>query len=233
VAFNKPKNVLSTDEPHENDTRRTVREFIPIEGHLVNVGRLDADSEGLMVLTNDGELANRLTHPRYQHTKTYKVVVYGLPNAETLSRWQAGIVVEDDETGESYKTAPCSVTVVDGGKETTLRIIMTEGKKRQIRRVATALGYPVKSLLRTHIGKLALGTLRPGEWRELTAKDLEALKTPADEMRASRPHPARSSRPARPSVPARGRPPKTERTGRTGRSPTPRRPNRNNRRGDR
>lgn len=194
IAFNKPRYVLSTDEPHEDDNRRTVREFIPHEGHLFNVGRLDADSEGLMVLTNDGGLANRLTHPRYRHTKTYKVVVTGLPTPETIARWEKGITLQDDETGESFTTAPCTVKVLDGGKETTLRIVMTEGKKRQIRRVALTLGHPVRSLIRTHIGGLPLGELRPGEWRELNPKDLKQLTTSSSDFRPPKRQSSRAPR---------------------------------------
>lgn len=194
IAFNKPRYVLSTDEPHEDDNRRTVREFIPHEGHLFNVGRLDADSEGLMVLTNDGDLANRLTHPRYRHTKTYKVVISGLPTPETIARWEKGITLEDDETGESFTTAPCTVKVLDGGKETTLRIVMTEGKKRQIRRVASTLGHHVRSLIRTHIGALPLGELRPGEWRELNAKDLKLLTRSSEDFRPPKRQSSRAPR---------------------------------------
>jgi hypothetical protein len=105
------------------------------------------------------------------------------------------VFVQDEESGEGYKTAPCYVKIMEGGKETTLRIVMTEGKKRQIRRVASILGHPVKSLMRTHVGKLPLGTLRPGDWRELTSKDLAALKTPADELKwGSKPTKVRATR---------------------------------------
>jgi 23S rRNA pseudouridine2605 synthase len=183
IAFNKPKQVVSSNVRYQNDDRRTVREMIPLEGHLFTIGRLDADSEGLIILTNDGDLANELSHPSYRHTKTYKVVVQGLPSEETLKRWQEGVFVQDEENGKEYKTKPCYVKIMEGGKETTLRIVMTEGKKRQIRRVASILGHPVKSLMRTHIGTLPLGTLRPGDWRELTSKDIAALKTSAEEMK--------------------------------------------------
>jgi pseudouridine synthase len=192
IAFNKPKYVLA-DDGHKDDNRKTFRDFLPYSEHLFSAGRLDVDSEGLMVLTNDGELANRLTHPRYRHTKTYKVVVVGLPSPETLEKWQRGVTIIEDD-GSSYRTAPCSVTIIDGGKETTLRIIMTEGKKRQIRRVAAQLGHPVLSLIRTQIGKLGLGSLRPGEWRELSPKDLAALKTPSRDFAP----PQRAPRPRRP-----------------------------------
>ena len=183
IAFNKPRYVLSTDEPHEGDTRKTIYDFIPVKDHLFSAGRLDADSEGLMVLTSDGDLANRLTHPRYHHTKTYKVVVSGLPTQDVLNRWQRGVELLNED-GTTELTGPCTIKVMEGGeKETTLRIVMTEGKKRQIRRSASLFGHNVRSLIRTHMGTLALGTLRPGEWRELTAKDLTALKTPAEELK--------------------------------------------------
>lgn len=183
IAFNKPRYVLSTDEPHEGDTRKMVKDFLPFDEHLFSAGRLDADSEGLMVLTNDGDLANRLTHPRYRHTKTYKVQVSGLPSSETIERWQRGVTLMDEDTGESFNTAPCIVKLLEGDKQiSTLRIIMTEGKKRQIRRVASLLGHTVRSLIRTHIGKLPLGELRAGEWRQLDAKDIKTLTQNADEM---------------------------------------------------
>jgi 23S rRNA pseudouridine2605 synthase len=210
IAFNKPKNVVSSNVRYPDDDRRTVREMIPIEGHLFTIGRLDADSEGLIILTNDGELANELSHPRYHHTKTYKAIVQGLPSADTIQKWQTGVFIQDEETGEGYKTAPCYVKIVDGGKETTLRIIMTEGKKRQIRRVASMLGHPVKSLSRTHIGKLPLGTLRPGDWRELTPKDIAALKASAEELkRSSKPIKVRAARPARKESPSAAKPRKS------------------------
>jgi pseudouridine synthase len=189
ILLNKPRNVLTTNKPHKGDERQTVRELVPFTGeHLFTVGRLDADSEGLVVLTNDGELVQRLTHPKYRHTKTYKVTVYGLPNESVLERWQKGVML-DDEDG---MTAPCVVKITHGDRAfTTLQIIMTEGKKRQIRRVATILGHPVRQLMRTHIGKLGIGSLRPGEWRELTAADLDLLKQseplPKRERRGFRP----------------------------------------------
>jgi pseudouridine synthase len=198
IAFNKPKQVVSSSVRYANDDRRTVREMIPVEGHLFTIGRLDADSEGLIILTNDGDLANKLSHPSYRHTKTYKVVVQGLPSSETIQRWQEGVYVQDEENGKEYKTKPCYVKIIEGGKETTLRIVMTEGKKRQIRRVASILGHPVKSLIRTHIGTLPLGSLRPGDWRELTSKDLAALKTSAEEIKevSKAKRAARTMRPA-------------------------------------
>jgi len=182
IALYKPINVLTTNVARHDDARKTVRDLVPFQGHLFTIGRLDADSEGLVVLTNDGDLTQRLSHPRYGHTKTYRVTVYGLPEQETIAQWESGVYLEEG------KTAPCRVKIIKGGKDfTTLEVVMMEGKKRQIRRVASQLGYPVRWLVRTHIGELGLGSLRPGEWRELDAKDLEALKTPAAKLRRTRP----------------------------------------------
>jgi 23S rRNA pseudouridine2605 synthase len=207
IAFNKPKYVLSTDEPHEGDTRKTVREFIPFEEHLFSIGRLDADTDGLMVLTNDGDLANRLSHPRYRHSKTYKVVVAGLPSLQTVEQWQRGVTLLEED-GTTFTTQPCYVKITDGDREaTTLRVIMTEGKKRQIRRVATQLGHPVRSLTRTQIGQLQLGSLRSGEWRELSDADLGLLKKTAPEIGATkRATAAPKRRVTRPTGPASDRP---------------------------
>ena len=165
IMLNKPKQVLSTDKPHRGDKRETVADLIGRNEHLFSIGRLDADSEGMVVMTNDGDLSQKLSHPRYRHSKTYRVEVLGLPVAETLERWQEGIFLDDG------KTAPCIVEITKGSvRGTTLRIIMTEGRKRQIRRIAAALGHPVQRLTRTHIGMLALGDLELGKWRELKPK---------------------------------------------------------------
>lgn len=181
IALYKPKQVLSTNEPHRGDNRQTVFDLIPFKERLFSIGRLDADSEGLIVLTNDGEMAQRLSHPRFKHTKTYKVQVVGLPSERALERWQSGVELEDG------MTAPCVVKIIKGDpRETTLRIIMTEGKKRQIRRVASLLGHPVRRLVRTHIGMLSVEGLRPGEWREMNAADIEALQTPARDIKQLR-----------------------------------------------
>lgn len=178
-VLNKPTNVLSTNKAPEGDDRPTVREMIPYDDHLFAIGRLDAQSEGLMVMTNDGELTNRLAHPRYEHTKTYKVTVYDEPSEETLETWRNGLWLEEG------RTAACSVRVLDtdhANGTTTLRIIMIEGKKRQIRRVAAKLGHPVRRLMRTHIGQLGLGTLRRGEWYRLDGEEVRYMQEPAWEL---------------------------------------------------
>jgi pseudouridine synthase len=180
-VFHKPTNVLSTNKAPEGDDRSTVRELIPVEGHLFSIGRLDAESEGLIVLTNDGDVANKLSHPRYEHTKTYNVTVYGKPDSDTLVKWENGVWLD------GTRTAPCFIRVIEENPETTtLRIIMIEGRKRQIRRVASMLGHPVKKLVRTHIGQLGLGTLRRGTWYRLEEEEVQAMLVPAEEVKVIR-----------------------------------------------
>ncbi|MCC6612112.1 MAG: pseudouridine synthase [Anaerolineae bacterium] len=180
-AVHKPRNMLTSPTQRADDNRKTVLQLIPHEGHLFSIGRLDADSEGLVVLTNDGELAQRLSHPRYKHTKTYRVLVEGLPRTETLEKWQNGVYLEEG------RTAPCQIDVIRGdAKETVLQVTMTEGKKRQIRRIGAILGHPVKRLTRRAIGCLELGSLKPNEWRTLTDPEINLLKTPSPALKLIR-----------------------------------------------
>jgi 23S rRNA pseudouridine2605 synthase len=187
VALYKPMQTLSTDQPHRGDRRATARSLIPLETRLFAIGRLDADSEGLMLFTNDGDLAHRLSHPRFGHEKEYRVLVVGRPAEEILSTWRRGVQLEDG------MTAPAGVTVVGGEKGATwLRVIMREGRKRQIRRVAASLRHPVRRLIRVRIGPVGLGQLKPGEWRALTEAELTALSRRRRPRR--RPGRGRSSR---------------------------------------
>ena len=180
IVVNKPKGVLSTNA-QAGDERENIRDMIDAPGHLFSIGRLDADSEGLMVLTNDGAVANKLSHPRYEHTKTYKVTVKGKLSRETRLRWESGIWLDKS------RTAACSLRILETSKRaTTVRLVMTEGRKRQIRRVAAALGHPVMRLVRTHIGQLGLGTLRKGAWYQLDESEIAAMMQPADELREIR-----------------------------------------------
>jgi 23S rRNA pseudouridine2605 synthase len=167
----KPYGVVSTNKPQPQEKRRVVRDFIPHKGHLFTVGRLDADSEGLILLTNDGDLADKLMHPRYGHRKTYEVLVKGTPDGKTLNAWRKGVKLDDGQTG------PAKVHVIEQrAHDTRLEIVMREGRKRQIRRVASLLGHPVKQLIRTRIEFLEIGHLRPGQWRTLSAKEVRLLK---------------------------------------------------------
>src|SRR5258706_794168 len=170
IALYKPRNVLSAAEGQ--DDRQTVRDLIPIEGHLYAVGRLDFDSEGLILMTNDGELTNKLTHPRFGHEKEYRVLVAHRPDEKQLTAWRRGVVLEDGD-----KTAPAEVNFIStSGKGAWIRVTMGEGKKRQIREVGRLLGLPVVKIIRLRIGTLKLGSLKPRQWRHLTAAEVDELK---------------------------------------------------------
>ncbi len=177
IALNKPQGLLSSTQAEAGDERGTIRDLVEAPGHLFTIGRLDVDSEGLMILTNDGALANRVSHPRYEHTKTYKVTVKGKLGQKARDSWEAGVWLDDS------RTAACSVTVLQSLKRSTvLRVVMVEGRKRQIRRVGMALGYPVVRLVRTHIGQLGLGTLRKGAWYQLDEDEVQAMLQPAPQL---------------------------------------------------
>ncbi len=172
IALYKPRNVLSTVEAEVGDQRQTVRDLIQIEGHLYPVGRLDFDSEGLVLMTNDGDLTNRLTHPRYGHEKEYRVLLARRPDEEQLGTWRRGVVLED-----GYKTQPADVRFEStSGKGAWIRVTMGEGRKRQIREIGMLLGLPVVRILRVRIGTLRLGNLKPRQWRHLTSEEVQALK---------------------------------------------------------
>jgi 23S rRNA pseudouridine2605 synthase len=172
IALHKPRFVLSTVEKEEGDNRQTVRALIPLEGHLYPVGRLDFESEGLVLMTNDGELTNKLTHPRYGHEKEYRVLIARRPDDSQLAIWRRGVVLE-----EGYKTAPADVRFEStSGKGAWIRVVMGEGRKRQIREIGLILGLPVVRILRVRIGNLRLGNLKPKQWRYLTAEEIIGLK---------------------------------------------------------
>jgi 23S rRNA pseudouridine2605 synthase len=193
IALYKPRNVISSvDDPIG---RKTVRELVPQTAHLHPVGRLDWDSEGLVLMTNDGDLTNRLTHPRYGHTKEYRVLLARQPATEQLDTWRRGVVVED-----GYKTAPAEVRPESkAGKGAWLRVTMGEGRKRQIREIGSLLGLPVVRIIRVRIGTLSLGTLRPGEWRYLSSEEVSRLqgktteRMPRERARSKRSSPAKGS----------------------------------------
>ena len=138
---------------------------------LYPVGRLDYDTEGLLLLTNDGELTNFLIHPRHEIAKTYEATVKGKPTAEELKRLESGVLLEDG------MTAPAKARLVRTmGKNVLVRLTIHEGRNRQVRRMLAAVGYPVLALKRTQIGGLTLGDLQAGQWRFLTPQEVAALQ---------------------------------------------------------
>jgi 23S rRNA pseudouridine2605 synthase len=170
IAYHKPVGVVSTmDDPEGRpaigDLVRGLRE------HVFPVGRLDFDSSGLLLLTNDGDLAQRLTHPRYKVDKVYRVKVRGRVEPEALERLRRGVRLEDGVT------APADVVVEQQlEKKTRLRIALREGRTRQLRRMCEAVGHPVDKLSRIAVGPVRLGALSAGELRDLTTQEVLALR---------------------------------------------------------
>jgi pseudouridine synthase len=169
VLLNKPPGVVTTaSDPHG---RRTVVELVPPEPRVVPVGRLDADTTGALLLTNDGDLAHRLAHPRYGVPKVYEAEVEGSPSPEALARLRDGVGLEDG------MTAPAGARLVRRGTPTSrLELTLHEGRKHQVKRMCEAVGHPVRQLHRTRYSQLDLNGLGPGESRELTADEVAALR---------------------------------------------------------
>jgi 23S rRNA pseudouridine2605 synthase len=171
IALYKPRYVISAVVTP--DKRKTVRDLVDEPGTLYPVGRLDVDSEGLILLTNDGDLTNKLTHPKFGHEKEYRVLVAKRPDHEQLNSWRRGIVLED-----GHKTAPATVQYSRShGKGAWLKVILREGRKRQIREMGALTGLPIVRIIRVRIGSLQLGNLKPKQWRHLTPIEVKELKT--------------------------------------------------------
>ena len=169
ILLHKPRGIECSLRPQSS--RTGIRELVDLPGRLYPVGRLDTESEGLILLTNDGELTNRLTHPRYGHEKEYRVLLDGYPDKNQIATWRRGVVLEDGE-----KTAPAEVKLIrKGASGSWMRITMAEGRKQQIRRVALALGMRVKRIIRVRLSSLRLGKLQPGQWRTLTPTEIGRL----------------------------------------------------------
>jgi 23S rRNA pseudouridine2605 synthase len=183
IALHKPRFVLSTAESENGDRRRTVRDLVPDSERIYPVGRLDFESEGLVLMTNDGDLTQRLTHPSFGHTKVYRVLLAKHPDGGQLSTWRHGVVLSD-----GYKTQPVDIHLeTSAGKGAWVRVVMQEGRKRQIRETAAQLGLPVVRILRVSMGALQLGKLKPGQWRYLTEEEVDALRHPDNNTFPSKP----------------------------------------------
>lgn len=171
IALYKPRGVLSASSSPEG--KKTVCDLVEAGTRLFPVGRLDIESEGLILLTNDGELANLITHPRYGHEKEYRVFVAKRPDDAQLNAWRRGIVLSD-----GYKTQPVDVRIeVTTPKGAWLRVILREGRKRQIREMGALTGMPVSKIIRIRVGDITLGNLKPGQWRYLTSSEVKKLKS--------------------------------------------------------
>ncbi|HQA48610.1 MAG TPA: pseudouridine synthase [Bacillota bacterium] len=169
IMLNKPVGYVST--VRDQFMRPTVLDLVRgVKGRIYPVGRLDYDSEGLLLLTNDGNFAYGLTHPRHRVDKTYIVVVQGSPSRKEIDRLRKGVEID----GRMTSPADIRVESVQGNK-TTFRVVIHEGRNRQVRRMFETIGYAVVSLKRIGIGKLQLGTLAPGKWRFLEDREVKDL----------------------------------------------------------
>jgi 23S rRNA pseudouridine2605 synthase len=169
VLLHKPPGVVTTaSDPHG---RRTVVDLVPSEPRVVPVGRLDADTTGALLLTNDGDLAHRLAHPRYGVPKVYEAAVEGAPSRNDLAKLRTGIELEDG------MTAPAEVRPVGPGR---IELTLHEGRKHQVKRMCEAIGHPVRRLHRSRYADLDLDGLGPGEWRELSAEEVAGLRRAVD-----------------------------------------------------
>lgn len=168
-ALHKPVGVITS--ARDEHGRKTVLDLVPVPERVYPVGRLDSDSEGLVLLTNDGGLAHRLTHPRHSVPKVYEVWVRGEVTQSAVSRLLQGVTLED-----GLARAEQAELLQVGQGSSVLHLTLEEGRKRQIRRMCEALGYPVERLRRIAIGPLRLGNLRPGRWRRLSPAEVRVLR---------------------------------------------------------
>jgi len=175
ILLNKPKGYVTTRSDPQR--RRTVMDLLGgVREYVYPVGRLDYDSEGLLLLTNDGDLAARLTHPRHGVERTYEARVAGTPDEDALSRLRKGIPLD------GHRTLPATVVLVPSRRrdaDAVLLITIREGRNRQVRRMCEAVGHPVQTLRRTKFGSVSDRGMKPGEWRELKNDEVAALKKAA------------------------------------------------------
>lgn len=175
LLVNKPRGVVTTR--HDPQRRKTVADLVArIRDYVYPVGRLDYDSEGLLLLTNDGQLAQALTHPKHSVERVYQATVEGVPSATQLRRLRQGIVLE------GRRTSPLNVRLISGNRgriknQSLLEITLREGRNRQVRRMLDAIGHPVARLRRIKIGPISDRSLRPGQYRDLSRLEVNALKS--------------------------------------------------------
>jgi 23S rRNA pseudouridine2605 synthase len=180
LLLNKPRGYVTTrSDPRK---RPTVLDLVGVREYVYPVGRLDFDSEGLLLLTNDGDLAARLTHPSHGVERVYEALVLGVPDPHDLQRLSRGIVID------GRRTEPADMQLARGAREggqTTVRISIREGRNRQVRKMFEAIGHPVDALRRVAIGPIRDPRLKVGQWRELTHEEVERLRKAAMGSRAS------------------------------------------------
>ncbi|MEJ5198872.1 MAG: pseudouridine synthase, partial [Anaerolineae bacterium] len=211
VMLHKPAGYLSTVDPRAGYP--SWEELVQTPERLFPVGRLDHDSEGLLLLTNDGELAQRLLHPRYEHPKTYLVQVVGVPTPRKIRRLQHGVMLDDGPTAPAevellreppvgFRSSSADQSGVGAQPTRWLKVTLHEGRKRQLRRMVALLGHPALRVIRISLGPLVLGDLKPGKWRDLTQDEVRALQEAARRGQPERPPtPSKSERKKQPLLP--------------------------------
>jgi 23S rRNA pseudouridine2605 synthase len=178
ILLNKPRGyITSRSDPERRPTVIDLLKEGGVRDYIYPVGRLDYDSEGLLLLTSDGDLAARLTHPRHEVEREYEVRLRGVPDRHALDRLARGVVIE------SRRTAPAHARlrrVIDapGGRQVVISLVIHEGRNRQVRKMCDAIGHPVIRLRRVRIGPISDERLKPGEFRELTPREIASLKKP-------------------------------------------------------
>jgi pseudouridine synthase len=180
ILLYKPTGFVTTRSDPQR--RRTVMDLlVGVRDYVYPVGRLDYDTEGLLLLTNDGDLAARLTHPRHGVARTYEAKVAGMPDREAIEKLRRGIPLD------GHRTLPADVMLLNEGRrdaDGVLRLTIREGRNRQVRRMCEAVGHPVQQLKRTKFGGLGDRRLRPGDWRELKPEEIAALKVESAKVKA-------------------------------------------------
>jgi 23S rRNA pseudouridine2457 synthase len=186
ILLHKPYDVVSQFSDRRETGRATLRDLVPIPD-VYPVGRLDRDSEGLLLLTDDGGLQHRLTNPRFEHPRTYWAQVEGVPSEDVLQLLRTGVPIQD------YRTRPARVRSIEPPNvpartppvryrksipTSWIELILTEGRNRQVRRMTAAVGYPTLRLIRVALGEVKLGELEPGKWRDATAAEIRLLRQP-------------------------------------------------------
>lgn len=169
IALNKPVGVLSSVS--DDRGRKTIIDLVTIEERIFPIGRLDFDSSGLILLTNDGEIYNKVIHPRENIDKLYKLIINGILKKEDIEKLENGVDIG------GYVTRPCKLKVLNEGKDSCYEIIIHEGKNRQIRRMLESVGFKVFYLERLQIGEIHLGRLAIGNWRNLNYNEINYLKS--------------------------------------------------------
>lgn len=175
IILNKPKGYVTTRKDPQG--RRTIMELLSgVREYVYPVGRLDYETDGLLLMTSDGDLAARLTHPKHEVPRVYQAVVVGTPDEDALEKLRRGVFLD------GRRTAPAEVRRAgSGGKGpkplTMLTITLREGRNRQVRRMCALVGHPVRRLTRIKMGPIGLGNLRPGQWRDLTPAEVDKLKS--------------------------------------------------------